>query len=522
MLLGAGLATMLSTATIAPASSALVRPLTVVSGPSPFAVPGCNGETALSEGFPPQGTAFPLGAPQTGTNYPNAEVEPWVAVNPSNLRNIIGVWQQDRWSNGGANGLATGVSHDGGRTWRETSPHFTRCSGGNADNGGDYERASDPWVTFSPDGTANQISLSFNDSNTITSILTSRSTDGGDTWSEPFTLIRDTDPNFSNDKESITADPYDSGYVYAVWDRLDFGTNHGPAVFARTTDGGQSWEPTRSIYDPGLNNHTIGNQIVVLPNGDLVNLFSLFTNQDIENESTTAGPAYVAIVRSTDKGQTWSQQPIIISTLQSVGVTDPETGEPLRTGDIIPDIAVDQRTGYLYVVWQDARFSGGKRDGIVFSKSTDGGFTWSTPVQVNRLPQVPAFTGSVDVAINGAIGLTYYDFRNNTSDPNTLPTNYLFAISYDGGKTWRESEVGDQFDMRTAPVARGFFTGDYEGLTHIWSDFIPFFVRTNSNTENRTDVFYTQEYNGEVVYTANSTVNSSGSSNGAPTAVGAD
>jgi len=247
-------------------------------------------------------------------------------------------------------------------------------------------------------------------------------------------------------------------------------------------------------------------------------LFSLFTNQDIENESTTAGPAYVAIVRSTDKGQTWLQQPIIISTLQSVGVTDPETGEPLRTGDIIPDIAVDQKTGYLYVVWQDARFSNGKRDGIIFSKSTDGGFTWSTPVQVNRLPQVTAFTSAVDVAINGAIGLTYYDFRNNTSAPNTLPTNYLFAISYDGGKTWRESEVGDQFDMRTAPVARGFFTGDYEGLTHIWSSFIPFFVRTNSNIENRTDIFYTQEYNGEVVYTANSTVNSSG----APTAVGAD
>ena len=33
-----------------------------------------------------------------GTNYPDAEVEPWVSVNPANPSNIIGVWQQDRWN----------------------------------------------------------------------------------------------------------------------------------------------------------------------------------------------------------------------------------------------------------------------------------------------------------------------------------------------------------------------------------------------------------------------------------------
>ncbi len=260
-----------------------------------------------------------------------------------------------------------------------------------------------------------------------------------------------------------------------------------------------------------------------MPNGDLVDLFALFTGQPANTEFPAAGPSYIAIVRSTDKGQTWSQQPIIISTLQSVGVTDPQTGEALRTGSIIPDIAVDQRTGYLYVVWQDAKFSGGKRDGIVFSKSTDGGFTWSAPVQVNRFSQVPAFTAAVDVAIDGAIGLTYYDLRNDTADPKILPTDYWFALSYDGGTTWRESPVAGPFDMRTAPVtSTGFFVGDYEGLTHIFASFTPFFVQTNGTTSNPTDVFYTQESGGEVVYAANSTVNSSGSSNGSPAAVGAD
>jgi len=409
----------------------------------------------------------------------------------------------------------TGVSFDGGQTWSQTAAKFTRCSGGNASNGGDYERASDAWASFSPNGTAHQISISFAENDVPSSVLVSRSTDGGKTWSDPITLIRDADPNVLNDKESITADPLDSNYVYAVWDRLDTPdsqTTFGPTKFARSTDNGQTWEPTRTIYDPGLNAQTIGNQIVVLPNGDLVDLFTLITNED------TTGNAYIAIIRSTDKGQTWSQQPIIINTLGSIGVTDLKTQEQVRTGDILPDIAVDQRSGTLSVVWQDARFSGFQRDGIVFSKSTDGGLTWSSPVQVNRVTQTQAFTAAVDIAVDGAIGVTYYDFRNDTSDPNTLLTDYWFALSYDGGTTWRESHVAGPFDMRTAPLtSTGFFVGDYEGLTHIGALFEVMFVQANSgNTNNRTDVFSTLEYNGDMVYTANSTLPSGGSTNSGP------
>jgi hypothetical protein len=41
--------------------------------------------------------------------------------------------------------------------------------------------------------------------------------------------------------------------------------------------------------------------------------------------------------------------------------------------------------------------------------------------------------------------------------------------------------------MLTAPFARGFFVGDYEGLS---PDLMPFFVQANSgNLANRTDVF---------------------------------
>ena len=162
-------------------------------------------------------------------DWVNSELEPFVAVNPKDPTNIIGVYQQDRLSFGGASGLAASVSHDGGLSWSTTYPHFTTCSGGTAANHGDYQRASDPWITFSPDGTAYFISLSLtfagDATQTGSAILVSKSTDGGDTWSEPVTLQRnigdaDVAPYFFNDKESITADPFDSNYVYAIWDRL--------------------------------------------------------------------------------------------------------------------------------------------------------------------------------------------------------------------------------------------------------------------------------------------------------------
>src|SRR6266542_1932917 len=125
------------------AGSVTVAPLMLVSGPSPFA--GC---TVGATGTPGE------------TLYENAEEEPWVDVNPTNPNNIIAVWQQDRWSNGGALGLLTAVSQDGGTTWSYTYPHFSLCAGGTPANGGDFERSSDPWVTFSPNGDAYQISLS--------------------------------------------------------------------------------------------------------------------------------------------------------------------------------------------------------------------------------------------------------------------------------------------------------------------------------------------------------------------------
>ena len=424
------------------------------------------------------------GTPVIGTLYTNAEVEPYVVVNPLNPSNLIGVWQQDRWSNGGAKGLLTGTSFDGGRTWAPSMAALSRCTGGNAGNGGDYERASDPWVAIGADGIAYQSGITFNGqtfaAGSTSAVLVSRSVDGGRSWSAPVTLIRD-DPGNFNDKDSIAADPTVSGHAYAVWDRLS-AAGHGPTYFSRTIDGGVTWEPARLIYEPGVANQTINNQTVVLTDGTLVTFFTRF-----DNTGGGAATATLAVVRSTDKGVTWSG-PSTISGVQSIGTRDPENGTPVRDGSNLGAIAAGPG-GLLVAVWQDARFSGGARDGIALSRSTDGGLTWSAPVQVNRDPNVPAFEPAVTVRSDGTIGVTYFDFRSNTPAFSTLLTDYWLARSSDG-VTWRESRVAGPFDLGTAPDAEGLFLGDYQALISIGTEFVPFYAAANDgDTVNRTDVF---------------------------------
>jgi hypothetical protein len=495
---------------ISTAASAAITAGTPVQAPDhPF-----GGTSAACDNLIAQQTA--LGS----VNSPDAEVEPYVVADPANPEHLVATFQQDRWNDGGDNGNITVVSDNGGKSWAlaTTQPAFTICAGAAPGSSSFFGRASDPWVSYSPDGkTVYQASLAFNANGPAfggaSSVQVSTSTDGGDTWNAPVAVR--SDPSFTvlNDKESVTADPLHPTSAYVVWDRLvspSVNANptafpvtpafRGPAWFSATADGGKTWSPARMIYDPGEKNQTIDNQIVVEPagtaTGTLVDGFvQILTKGGKGNPSAVSN---VAVIRSADGGATWSK-PVIVSQLTSAPVTI--GGAAVRTGDGIPAFTADPATGDLYAVWQDGRFSPDGQAKIALSRSTDGGLHWSTPVRIDQSPgDVPAFTPQVTINADGTIGVSYYDLQNATATAPGLTDAYLVTCpaatsdcsnpaSWAAGGQTLLSTTGP-FDMTTAPNAEGFFVGDYEGLTSTGSTFDPFFVMARPiATKGPTDPF---------------------------------
>ena len=84
---------------------------------------------------------------QVGQNYPNSQVEPYVVVNPTQANNVVAIWQQDRWSNGASRGNVIGVSQDAGNSWQAVP-----LPGTSLVTGGQWQRVSDPWLSFAPNG----------------------------------------------------------------------------------------------------------------------------------------------------------------------------------------------------------------------------------------------------------------------------------------------------------------------------------------------------------------------------------
>ena len=464
---------------MAVSATAQVRQSSVITGASRFE--GCIADGPIA---------------QPGDAVVGSEVEPWAAVDPNNPDHIVASWQQDRWSSGGARGIGVAVTFDGGRNWLASGlPGLTPCSGG-----GEFLRASDPWFDFASNGdlyhatlvvSRSLIGLLLGDERTGRSaIVVHKSTNGGVTWSGPVALV-DEDFNGLHDKQSLTADPFDEDYAYAAWDRLDFEQGGGPALFSRTTDGGRTWSAPTVLYDPGPNGQTVGNQIVVLPDGAVVAFF--VDIEIVEQDGEESENLTLALARSPDRGRTWSEPIFIAPMLPSSNLVEPDSGDPIRGGEELFDVAVDPARGTLYAVWQDARFDESGHEAVALSASADGGRTWTEPVRINRTPRDPpalqrqAFVPSVAVNARGDAAVTYYDFRFNTpggiaaTDAWAITCRPRGALTCSDPANWgNETRLTNlSFDLAEAPRAGGLFLGDYAGLAASGDDFVAVFAVTS-------------------------------------------
>ncbi|MEV4476281.1 sialidase family protein [Nonomuraea sp. NPDC049504] len=418
---------------------------------------------------------------------PNTEVLPALAADPRRPQRLVTVFQQDRWNRYGSNGALAAVSDDAGRTWTTSRnlPAFSRCNGGTAANGGDYDVTTDHWVTVTPSGAAIAASLSMSRAGDVTAILVSRSGDGGRTWGPPVTLQRDDTVRFFNDRPSVTADPYRPGVVYAVWDRIDDQSTEAepnwiqPVYLARSTDDGRTWT-TSKVFDVPRNSGVIGTQLVVLPDGTLL----------IGMHHETIDEGFTQVIRSTDGGRTWAKT-LDVPAPMAVGprIPDPDdSGDPIRNA-ALPLLAAQPGTQVVHATWPSQDADGAFH--VAYARSADGGRTWSKPVRIDRTPTGSAAVPAVAVSRTGTVAVTYYDFRNNTSGPD-LPTD-LWAVTCASGCTqpgaWREQHIEGPFDTRAFPsTSVGRLLGDYTGLVATGSSFAAVYGVTTGDAANPVDL----------------------------------
>jgi hypothetical protein len=231
------------------------------------------------------------------------------------------------------------------------------------------------------------------------------------------------------------------------------------------------------------NMYAQGNQIVVLPDGTLLDVQAiLFKGAGIQ---PNLNGVYMAVMRSKDDGVHWSA-PSQIAKIGTVGVS--ADGQPLRVGDYLPDIAVDRHNGNVYVTWADGM--GGSTNKIVMSRSTDGGRHWSSPAIVSHHPAAQSFNHAISVSNDGEVVVLYYDTARNVSGPaDGIPTDVYIRHSGDAGRNWSTAQKLTDFDFSKAPVSRGHFVGDYQGLEPIGNRNMIAFIGVAGSTEDTADVY---------------------------------
>lgn len=303
-----------------------------------------------------------------------------------------------------------------------------------------------------------------------------------------------------NDKTGINVDQTGGahdGNIYAAWS--DFhGSGCNEILFSRSTDHGASFSAPMKISSSLCNNQ--GPNIAIAPDGTVYVSWQANGGGAFSNGTQNANGA--AFVKSTDGGETFSKAsfaftyvPFASSQFSGNGARDCGDGPfTCPTGQTFPrfDLAQPSLTvnGNDVDMAMQVRLASGQGQ-IQFSKSTDGGATWSPRTAIDPHDTGHQFFPWI-AASGGTINAVYYDSAgdpsyaanrapcNFTTIPGGTCLNVRYAVSTDGGAHWDSTVVTDrpmnpnyeQFGGRRIP-----FFGDYimvgavgSTVAAVWTD----------------------------------------------------
>lgn len=300
-----------------------------MAGASPAAVPGQGTTPNPASGLAllrtdeagRQTQPLPSGVTNGNPFQDDTTIEPSIAVNPANPREIVTGFQTGRDDAGGGidNGFAT--SHDGGATY--TSGAMPGLTATSPSPNTAYTRASDAVVTWGLGETVYYSSLVFDPSgaNLRSAIVNSTSHDGGLHWDLPD-IVQDDNGGGLNDKNWTVVDRsaapgHHLGRVYVVWDRV-------AGVFTKySDDGGKTWVPRSPVIVPlTYQSQGIGAIPVVLPSGGLSVIFETLVGApppgEIEVGEAETGTTKFVAATAPLAGSTPSPVPIAFQAAVSI------------------------------------------------------------------------------------------------------------------------------------------------------------------------------------------------------------
>jgi hypothetical protein len=290
-----------------------------------------------------------------------------------------------------------------------------------------------PDIEVSPDGST--IGVAWMDDHTFSyHVYYAQSTDDGATWSAPEVVDTRTGGNLSRFPDLEFAP---SGIPVVIWEDDRQGTSGMNVYISRRTGGLPPWSQNIKISDAGTPpslSDFMNPSLAILSE---THFFVAWTDW-------REGTFYQVYMRSTtNSGATWS--------LPAVRVSDELGFEPVA-GD--PNLAVDPTSSpssaSLICLTNDWRgdVPGGRYPNVFAYRSTNGGASWSTGVQVN---DVSAFyqqvTGHSIVILND--GMRTAGWFNSVSAGND---HFHTNVSTDDGATWSPSVPADHAGSGVYPA----------------------------------------------------------------------